>query len=1207
MRRKWIVNLIGPCILFVLVAAAPARAQNARGTILGHIQDPSGAPIPNAKVTAANLGTGISNTFSTTSTGDFVFVNLIPGTYSVQVKANGFKAVTSAGLILQVDQTLRQDFTLQVGELAQQVTVSAASQMVQTDNATIGEVVSEHFMQALPLNGRDFTSLIAINAGVTQPAGGIQTTIFDQHGLNDSFREMSIDGARPSSISYLINGITDSDFFFSKPTNIPSEYSVQEFKLQNGLYSAEYGNGSAQVNVAIKSGTNQLHGNAYDFIRNDAFQPDSPVIAALNQMHGSQIPTKTPLKQNQFGFTLGGPVIVPKLYNGRNRTFWFGSYEGGRRRTGGGVAQAQVPTAAEKTGDFTDWPYPIYDPSTTGSLAPVACNPSNLSQPCDPSGRAQFVSNGKPNVIPSGDINPTAQKIVAYMPTANVSCTLPCLNWTGPAPSSAINSDIFTGRVDQNFSSKDQLSYTMIVSRDNQTFPSFIPTSGSVAFSRSRLFGLGWQHSFGAAAFNEARFGYNREFFHEGAVTAFGPNLSAQLGLGNTTTNPAMFGLPNVSVGDGYLGLGNGNNGYSQKDNIYQYLDNLKFIRSKHTFTIGGDIRRVQLSDVDGFTMNGGLNFRGAYTASDPTQGGSGKPGQNAGNAFADLLLGYPLTVGAPVPIASDIYDLRGTSMSFFFQDDYRLTPRLSLNLGLRYELPSGLHSTDNSGAVLNPKTPGGGVNWVSQSFVNTVGPGSNDPSGQARYFQCCVTNQLVPRDTKDFAPRIGVAWRPLSTDRFVVRAGYGLFYDSFMRFYDGTNFDSNSLFTLQSNPNYPVANGSEKVSPLALNGLWLPPITFNPFTTLPPGYLFGIQTEWPGNHMPYNQQWSLDTQYALTPTLLADLSYVGSHAIHEPVQFHFNEGAPPPVAGDPCNIYRSAVQAPSSCLTDPNFVPVDQRNAFSQLSSHSFANANILSSTYNAMQLRVSKRFSQGLQFMANYTWSRSLDEISEIAAFNGSRNFLQNALDPHNNYGPADFDQTHRLVLSYSYDVPVGKGLRWSLGRADWFLGGWSTSGIVTFASGLPESVFCCTRGNDQFGNVFQDRIRAQINGDPNSGFTKSVLQWFNPSVFSTPVPGTFGNAGRNIIRVPGQRMGDISFVKQTPITERQRIEYRLEIYNVFSSWHSGQVFPNNTLYSSPAGCTPGPSGNCAFGSLVPLNGLGALNLWNPRIIQMALVYSF
>lgn len=336
MQRNCIGILSSMCVLLMSLAASPTNAQNAQGTILGHLQDPSGAAVPGAVVTARNVATGSIAKFKSTTSRDYVFVNMIPGTYEVTCEVSGFKTAVTMGLILQVNQTLRADFRLEVGAVSQQVTVSAPSQMVQTDNTTIGQVISDHFMQALPLHGRDFTSLIAINAGVTQPSGGRQTTVFDQHGLNDTFREMSVYGSRPASISYLIDGITDNDFFFSKPTNIPSGYSVQKFKLQNGLYSSEYGNGPAQVNVAIKSGTNQFHGNAYDFIRNDAFQPDSPVVTALNAMHGTNIPTKTPLKQNQFSFTLGGPVLIPWIFNGRNRTFWFASYEGG----GGGLVEA---------------------------------------------------------------------------------------------------------------------------------------------------------------------------------------------------------------------------------------------------------------------------------------------------------------------------------------------------------------------------------------------------------------------------------------------------------------------------------------------------------------------------------------------------------------------------------------------------------------------------------------------------------------------------------------------------------------------------------------------------------------------------------------------------------------------------------------------------------------------------------------------------
>ncbi|MGH8338047.1 MAG: hypothetical protein ACRETL_14765, partial [Gammaproteobacteria bacterium] len=350
-----------------------------------------------------------------------------------------FKTAVSSGLLLQVDQRLRQDFTLQLGSTAMSVTVSAQAQMIQADSVTIGQVVGEKFLGELPLNGRDFTSLIAISAGVTPASGGIQTSVFDQHGLNDNFQMMSVDGARPASIGFMVDGVSSSDYFFAKSTVSPPPDAIQEFKLQNGMYSAEYGDGSAQVNVAIRSGTNTFHGLAYEYIRNDFFQPDNPVIAALNAKNGTKTATKSPFKQNQFGGTFGGPVRFP-FYNGKDRSFFFFSYEAGRRHVTSGPSFMQVPTNQERTGDFSDWPYPIYDPSTTGSQAPTSD---------DPTGRTQFISNGTLNVIPSGSINSISQKWLTYfVPKPNLTCVLPCLNFVGflKSPTDTNN---YTGRFDQ--------------------------------------------------------------------------------------------------------------------------------------------------------------------------------------------------------------------------------------------------------------------------------------------------------------------------------------------------------------------------------------------------------------------------------------------------------------------------------------------------------------------------------------------------------------------------------------------------------------------------------------------------------------------------------------------------------------------------------------------------------------------------------------
>lgn len=1188
--RKTIAILSGTG-LFVLALAQPVKCQNATGTILGHIQDSSGGAVPGAAITLRNARTGIHQEFTTGTTGDYVFVNQIPGTYVLTVQKKGFVTATTPAIVLQVDQTLRQDFTVQVGSQAQRVNVSASAPMLQTDNATIGSVVNERMIAALPLNGRDYTTLIAVNAGVTQPSGGIQVSIFDPHGLNPNWSMSSIDGARPSSISYLIDGITDSDQFFSKSISLISADSIQEFKLQNGLYSAVYGSGTAQVNLALKSGTNQLHGTAYDYWRNSALQPKNAINAAYNGLKGTHLPVVSPFNQNQFGFTLGGPVVLPKIYNGRDRSFWFVGYEGGREISGGTAPGfAQVPTAKERTGDFSDWPFPIYDPSTTGSVPATADNPA---------GRTAFPNN----TIPSSAVSPIAQKWLNYFPAPNVQCQMPCPNYSAVVKNT-ITTDTINGRLDHQLTNRDRLTGTVIVSRDVPFTPSLFPASASLSFSRTRMVGLDYVRNLTPNSINDFRVGYNRENFHEGSVTAFGPNLTQQLGISNTTTQPTFYGLPVLSISDSYASPGNYNNGYNQKENIFQYVDNYTLIHGKQTLTLGADIRRYQLQDLNGSAANGWLDFTGAYTASDPKA--AGRAGPTSGNGFADFLLGYPFSIpNAAVPVAGNLYNVRSTDWNFFIQDDFHLTPRFTMNLGLRYEIPGALHSVTNDGSVLNLATPGGGVIWAKQSYVTPL----QSAPGASIYYQCCVSNELVPTHFRDFSPRVGLAWRPLPhSDRLVLRAGYGLFYGTYMRYYDAGNYSSNILSLLFQSPNYPDATGFEKSSPLALNTLWLPPVTLLP-TTIPPPYAFGISTEWPDNKDPYDQQWTLDAQYQFSPTVMLDVGYVGGHALNLPYQWHFNEGFLPTVAGDPCNVIQDRSLASPACLADPNFQPIDTRVPFANLSSGSFANANILWSNYNALQVRLEKRFSRGLQFNANYTWSRAFDLGSEIAQFGGqSANFVQDAHNLAGDYGPAAFDQPQRLTLNYLYEDPIGKGRRFDLGVANWILGGWQTSGIVTFASGLPFSISCCARATpiNQSGNIFGNRIRPNLVGNPDAG-TQTILQWFNPAAFAVPEVGRYDDLSRDSLRSTSVHEGDISFMKNFPITERHVIQYRLDIFNVFSSRHAGPHFPNAVVQSSPAGCTPGPSGTCAFGSLVPLNGLGALNFWNPRILQMSLRYNF
>ena len=1182
--RLFCLGLLCLCVFRPL-----ALAQNAQGTILGHIADPSGAPVAGAHVTLLNTGTGIKQDGQTTGVGDYVFVNIIPGTYKVTAESSGFKSTEASDLRLGVDQTLRQNFSLAVGDVTQQVSVQGSSQMVQTDNTTIGTTFTQKLIEELPLQGRDITNLIRVQAGAATMGGG-PAWAWTMHGFNNDYLATSVNGARPESIGYLIDGLTDNDEFFASPSNIPSSFAVSEFKSQNGLYSAEYGQGSAQVNVAINSGANAYHGNAYDFLQNDFFQPQNTKNAFLNNLNGTDLPLKNVLRQNQFGFTFGGPIIIPKLYNGRNKTFFFFSDDYGIKRQVN-TGSASVPTVQERSGDYSDFPYPIYDPSTTGTLAPTA---SNMS------GRLQFPGNR----IPSSQITPLATSILRYIPTPNSACANPCTSGANyvAAVSAPNDTNTISMRVDQNFSERDRVFFTGIIGDQKLNNNSIIPLSGEIKYTRNQLWGVNWQHTLTPNILNEIRVGYNNLHFQDGSTTSNGPDVATALGFQNVPQIPQFFGPPITSWGN-YQGLtlGNGNSGWFQNNHIYQAVENLKVVEGRHTMTFGADARLMQVDLIDGYGTQGSLNFTGAFTASNP--GDTGSFGPTGGNSFADFLLGQVQSASHPSQVGADQYNVRGMNWNLFAQDDIRLTPKLTLNLGFRYEIPPSFSNKGGSGVAFDPSN-GGGLLWANQNFVNQVlaSPGVNP-----NLIRCCASKNLVPQDWKDFAPRVGLAWRPFNTDRFVLRAGFGIFYDIYSRYYELSTYDANSIYTA-SNVVYPNVLGNTATSPIQLKNLWEPfPAAGNYTYFQQPGWQANAQVNSPDNVSPRTQQWTFDTQYALTSSTLLDIGYVGSRAYHENGYLYFNAGYLPTVAGDPCNIYRSsdeAAQASPNCLNDPNFQPVNTRNPYPNLGPRSYSNSNTFWSTYNSLQVRLNKRFDNGFQYQLNYTWSRALDTLSVIGLQFGSNSFIQNPHDIGAEYGPSNFDQTHRVVGTGSYEVPVGKGRRWDFGKWNYLAGGWQVSGIYTVSSGFPYSIYAYSGGNDQLGLTRQDAVRANVVGNPNSGST-SIYQEFNTSAFSVPIPGTFGDLGRNTMRTPFYYDLDMAFGKNFSIKERAQLKYKFEVFNLTSTWRAstGLIYPNNNISNSPAGCTTGASGSCSFGSLVPLNGAGKLNLFNPRVIQMSL----
>ncbi len=1185
MLRKWCA-LIAVLGILMLLPGSAAWAQNAQGTIVGHVTDPTGAVVSGATITVTDLSVGVSHSAVTNGDGDYAVPDLNPGPYSVSVEAAGFSKQVSANLTLEVEQTLRQDFKLQVGNVTSTVRVSAATQMLHTDDTTVGQVLQAETIENLPVVGRDVTNLMITNAGTTIELGGDEAD-WSYHGINNEYLSVSASGVQAGSTSYSIDGIVDVDYEFSVPTNVPNELAVQEFKMMNGMYGAAYGTGVTSVNYDVKSGTNRLHGAGYESLEANWLQPNNQYQAAVNAATGSTTSLSPPFHQNQFGGTLGGPLIIPHVYNGRNKTFWFGSYDEGLYSKLTIPTPVFTPLAAELGGDFSGWPFPIYNPATT---VPNPAYNSNL--PLSPTNSPVIRTAFPNNQIPSGMLDPVAQKIAAYWAVSNTpSCgeaqhlLTGCANYTVDT-STTKKQGVGTGRIDQYIGANDHLFFTGNVGSLSQVSGSISFGQSGVTYTRPKLFGGTWTHTFSANTLNQATLGYNRDHFLTGVTTAYGPNLSALVGLANTAPNPVTFDLPNVCLTNYYCIGGGEPTTYA--DNIYQGVDTVTMVRGKHTMNYGGDVRRVQLFELDNYLGTGALGFNGEFTALVPGWAGDSYASGGAytstapyeGNAVADFVLGDTNSATGPPPIGTDDYILWGTNWNLFFEDDFHMTSRLTLNAGLRWERPPNFHSAHDDGFAFNPNN-GGQYVWANCDFTKPILAAGGNPN----FLQCGASNTLVPIDNKDFAPRLGFAWQAMP--KFVVRGGFGIFYGLYNRYYDGTQFDKDSLYNETATP-YPSPSGTETQSTAVLKNLWSPPIGADQlFVT--PGWEFPYnQTNWPKNHNPYDEQWMLDTEYSLTPTLLVDIGYVGDAGRRQPSQDIIGAATPPTVANDSCNSLVDASQAVgTACATDPNFQPMDTREPFANMPPYFYANINGFSSSYNGLQAQLIERAYHGLNFHANYTWSKTMDVTSGINNIYGEPSLIQDPQNPYQEYGLAASDETHRFVFTYVYVVPR----MFSRRALNWLTAGWTTSGIYQLGSGLPFNVGA-SESADQMGEYYAGRINADSTFHTSASFKRTLTEYFDTSKYSNPPLGRYGNTNKSPERTPYIENFDANFGKATQLREGMSLLIRADVFNLGGTWHSpysGLMFPSSNV----------AAGN--FGSLIPNQLYGNISLWNPHTLQL------
>ena len=1066
-------------LVFALCCAA-LPGQSTTGTIVGTVTDPSGAVIPGVDLTVTDLGTNSTTKATTDAHGDYVVTPLAIGTYSISFEAKGFKKYVNSGVKVDVQDRVRVDANLQIGQAADTIEVQGAAPLLETDTSSLGQVVDSQRIVDLPLNGRFFTRLAVLTAGTVPTPSGAR---------DENTGGFSANGVRPYQNNFILDGVDNnslSEDLVSQASFVvgPPPDAIAEFKVETNSMSAEYGrSGGAVLNVNIKAGTNQLHGTAYEFLRNSAMDAKNYYDPA-----SSPIPA---FKQNQFGFSLGGPVVLPKLYNGRNKTFFFLDYQGTRIRSSE-TFLASVPPLSWRNGDFSGFQQ-LFDPKSTVTNADGTVT------------RTPFVNNQ----IPASQFDPVAKRLIDLFPAPNVAGSVASSgvgNNYLSNPSSPDDTDQYDIRIDHKISENDSIFGRVSFSDRNLTPPGAIPPPlDSESFSSGNFLNnarsavISETHIFNPHVVNEIRLGYNRNRSERLQFNS-DKNLSALYGIPGIPFTSNNGGLPSFSISDLQSFGSSQYQPTVEVQNVYQIVDNLSWVKGRHSLKFGAQLKpRVNFSILQPPVPRGQFTFNGNATR-DPNNL------SNTGLGTADFLLGAVSGGSSIATIINDEFQQPG--YAFYAQDDFKVSRKLTLNLGLRYEFVSNVMEKYNALANFNLET--GTLDIVK---------GRTDPLPPNFYPEIPVNRNaprtLVPNQKLNFAPRVGFAYNV--APHTVIRSGYGLFYSSYEAgplsipnpgtlppFFEQTNYTPFSVTQLN-----PV--GSQLSQGFPLDAL------SNPSAPS----LFSLD---PHFKNPNVQQWNFGLQQELGWNSLLEISYAGSKGTRLYEFRNANQSTP---TADPNSDINSRRPYP--------FVPAD----FSLWCSCG-------SSTYHSIQTKLEKRFSQGLSFLAAYTFSKAIDEQS-----NASLNFVGGGSfrDPRNpsaEKGLADFNVANRFVFSLSYDLPFGKGKMFanSANRlTDVLIGGWELQTVTSFQTGTPRTVTANIGVSNSDGEDRPDTVGSgsvvPTHQDPNN--------WINSSAFQTAVAGTYGNTGRNTITTAGVTSVDLSIFKDFPITERAKLQLRAEAFNL------------------------------------------------------------
>jgi hypothetical protein len=1229
--RGWLA--MTGALLLTLLGVTPLRAQVDAGAILGTVTDASGSAVHGATVTLTNEGTNAALSTVTGNDGGYKFTPVKIGSYKLGVTFQGFETIVRPHVTVNVGESVVSDFSLKPGNVTTTVEVTAVAPVLQSQDASVGQVIDSRSVNDLPLNGRNFTFLAQLSAGVNTPQA-------DTRG-NAATGAFSANGLRPAQNNYLLDGIdNNSDTVdFLNGTNfvvLPPVDAVEEFKVQTSDFSAEFGrSGAAVLNATIKSGTNEFHGDVWEYFRNDKLD------AADFFENAHQVP-KGELRQNQFGFTAGGPLYIPKLFNGKNKVFLFGDYEA-LRRVQGTILSGSVPSVAERTSGYTNFQDLIAAQSGTvtdalGRTMPLGTilDPATTRQistgvyvrdpfgTCGPATTNFTVASCGLNIIPAGRLDPNAIKLLNLYPNPTTNAAGSLFSNYANSPKLFEHSNAFDTRMDINFNEKNQLFYRFTLKDDPQFIPGIF---GGVAdgggFQQgtqtaiAQQSALGYTHTFSPSLINEVRAGLNYL-----RTSRYSPSAND---LTNIPGNFGIQGIPQQSLNGGLPAFGInglstlGSNAFLPSDEVtstFQLTDSVTKIYGKHTFKMGFEWQHVKFSTLQPPWSRGEFDYNGDYTEIPTVDSG------NTGRA--DFLLTPTATT-----VPGGINDVGGSSEVFvsnisltdngknyyggYVNDDWKITPKLTVNLGVRYDF-FGLvlehHANQANFVPAGPPTggplyiipPGPNAGNLSPSFLSLLAKDGITLATTGKYGKGLGNSQ-----TNNFAPRIGLAYQ--FTPKLVVRAGFGIFYNGF----------ENRGFSPNLGENYPFQFNFSFSSPNDTT-----PITFSGCTTAGPGNsatfetgfsctplsplivnasglgLRGIQFNY---DTPYTMGANLTVQYQLTPSLSVQAGYVTTLARH--LESFPGSNSPTSIAA------RSTPEA--------NLVP------FPDFGFNNSYAATAGMSAYHSLQTKVEKRFADGLNFLFTYTWSKTMSDAGDLlngGSVAGYRAPNVPGLGMAFDYGLADFDVRNVFHFSGSYELPFGKGKHFmsdAAGIQDKVIGGWSLNWSTTLQGGQPISLSCPsgTASNLNCGALFTGQpLDLGLHTDKNG-----LINWFgNPGAFVQPcvlgaggVPkagtpagctaltGAAALGGVTQVPGPGFHRLDFSVFKVIPIKERFQVQFRAEIFNILN--HPNFNAPNFGGNGVVAISNSGNYNSSTFGEI----GSTRDDPYDPRQIQFALKLVF